>query len=269
MKKTLTKSNIRRTVLVLFSLFLVTLLATGTGLAGNNGQGKSNQLKKGGQGVNAPGLGFSIFDGTPFTLTGTVVTADSEHCFEIDTAEGTIMVYGIGPQVYWEELGVDRPVAGDTLTVEGYIVTFKETERYIAVSITTGDQVVELRDDDGKPLWRKTPSGNGKNCQFDILDGVYFEYTGVVENAALDRGMKITLFVGDQSIDIFGIGPLFYWEELGLSRPVIGETITVAGYSVTCNDSIRNVAAAITFEDGTVVELRDENGLPLWQKRQL
>jgi hypothetical protein len=154
MKKALTGS-----VIVLLVLFL----SAGLGMAGN-GQGST-------QGVgDGTGPIHNIFDGTPFTVTGEVVTVVAGGGLEIAPDDTTIVtIYGIGPVRYWDSLddgGVDYPCVGDKLKVEGYTVDYNGVERNIAVTITIGigdDVVVPLRDSEtGAPLWR---GGNSNQNQ--------------------------------------------------------------------------------------------------------
>ncbi|MBE0617008.1 MAG: hypothetical protein IH608_03650 [Proteobacteria bacterium] len=65
-----------------------------------------------------------------------------------------ITVYGVGPVSYWESVGVDRPAVGEEVTVTYYARTYDEESRNIATSITVGEDIVYLRDEDGTPLWR-------------------------------------------------------------------------------------------------------------------
>ncbi len=138
MKKALTGS-----VIVLLVLFL----SAGLGMAGN---GK-------GQGIgDGTGPIHNIFAGTPFTVTGDVITAVAGGGLEIAPDDTTIVtIYGIGPVRYWDSLGFDHPCVGDTLTVKGYTVDYNGVVRNIAVTITIGDDTVQLRDPEtGAPLWR-------------------------------------------------------------------------------------------------------------------
>ena len=75
-----------------------------------------------------------------------------------DTGNSHVTIYGIGPEWYWEDKGVDRPDIGDGVTVDVYAVLFSDGTRYIASSITIGDDPIDtlkLRDlETGCPLWR-------------------------------------------------------------------------------------------------------------------
>jgi hypothetical protein len=76
---------------------------------------------------------------------------------DADTTDGEVLLYGIGPDHYWEKLGVDHPAIGDNLTATGYTVDYNGIDRNVVTSITINGITVDLRDPDtGKPLWRGT-----------------------------------------------------------------------------------------------------------------
>ena len=151
MKKVLASS-----LVVLMALFL----SAGFGLAGN-GQGGGNGAGNGGGG-NGSGTGpiHDILSGTPFTVTGDVVSIVPGGGIVIATTDGNVTIYGIGPVRYWDSEDVVRPAVSDTITVTGYTVDYNGELRNIAVTITVGDDTVQLRDPEtGAPLWR----GSGGN----------------------------------------------------------------------------------------------------------
>ncbi|EFK06654.1 conserved hypothetical protein [delta proteobacterium NaphS2] len=141
MKKILTGSMI---------VLMVLFLSAGLGLAGNgNGVG-------GGTGpIN------NILLGEPFDyLEVEVMDIVSSGAFVVDTADGEITIYGIGPDRYWESLEVYKPIETEIISVIGYVVVYDGDERHIATSITVGDVTVKLRDlETGLPLWRGQKKG--------------------------------------------------------------------------------------------------------------
>jgi ABC-type enterochelin transport system substrate-binding protein len=107
--------------------------------------------------------------GTPFAVTGTVVTIATGEGLELVTEGGTtVIVYGLGSLRYWNSMGVDRPAVGDEVSVSGYTVVYDTEEnivRNIATIITVGGVNLELRDaETGLPLWRQY-GGQGQNQQ--------------------------------------------------------------------------------------------------------
>jgi hypothetical protein len=69
------------------------------------------------------------------------------------------------------------------------------------------------------------------------------------------------------NIYVFGIGPTWFWEALGIERPVVDDVILVEGYTVDYSGTLRNIATSITYEEASDVSinLRDEAGYPLWR----
>ena len=129
------------TLLVLFSVSLTF-----------GGNGTSTQQRERNEGK----VCLKVLNSDMVPLTGTVVSIGKRQCLILETLEGQIRVYGIGPVWYWERMGIDRPETGEVVTVEAYAVPFEDTTRYVAASITIGEQTVDLRDPEtGCPIWRK------------------------------------------------------------------------------------------------------------------
>jgi hypothetical protein len=147
---------------------LAVLMSAGSSYAGNgNGGGnKGGQKHNGGQDnstctrANNAGISQYILGGTPFVYEGTVVSIGSGLGMVIATAEGNVIVYGIGPVHYWDTLEVDRPSVGDVITASGYTVDYSGVERNVAMSLTIDGTEVQLRDPEtAKPLWAGSRKG--------------------------------------------------------------------------------------------------------------
>jgi hypothetical protein len=97
-----------------------------------------------------------IVNGEKLTISGTVSEAlYAGQGLTVDTGLELVTIYGFGPQWYWDLLGVDKPDVGEEVEIEAVKVTFCDgTEKIIAIAVTIGDDVVQLRDDNGRPLWR-------------------------------------------------------------------------------------------------------------------
>ena len=132
-------------------VMMVLFLSAGLGLAGNgNGVG----------GGTGPSPIHNILDGTPFDYTGEVVSCLSGEGLVLAIGSENIIIYGIGPNSYWELLGVEKPGVGETVTVVGNTVDFNGELLNIATSITIGEDTVSLRDlETGLPLWRGQKKG--------------------------------------------------------------------------------------------------------------
>ena len=97
-----------------------------------------------------------VLEGEPVVLTGDVVSLGDRQAMVVETAEGTVTIYGIGPVWYWEANSMDRPEFGEEVTVEAFAIPFEDGIRYVAASIAVEDQPpLQLRDETtGCPLWR-------------------------------------------------------------------------------------------------------------------
>lgn len=108
--------------------------------------------------------------------------------------------------------------------------------------------------------------GNGTRLLHNILDGIPFDYTGDVVSCGIP-GNGMVLATEGGNVIIYGIGPIRYWESLGVDRPGVGETVTVSGYTVSYNGIECNIAMTFIIDSEDIVQLRDpETGLPLWRR---
>ncbi len=214
-----------------------------------------------------------ILSGEAVTITGTIteITAmPGPDEIKINTGSEVISVYGAGPAEYWTELGFTRPVTGDAVTVDGYKVTLSDgSQKIFSAAITIGGNKVQLIDTTtGKPLFQPKGGGPGHG-HIDILSGTAVTITGTVnEIAAITHGpdeMKIN--TGSEVVSVYGIGPAEYWTAQGLTRPVIGDVLTVDGYNVTLPDSSQKIFSAKITIGGIQIQLVDAaTGRPLWMK---
>jgi len=108
-------------------------------------------------------------------------------------------------------------------------------------------------------------AGNGTGPIHDIYSGEPFSYTGDVSGMVPGQGLVID--IGAEDVTIYGIGPIRYWDSLGVTRPAVGEAVTVEGFAVDYNGVVRNIATTITVGTDTV-ELRDADGTPLWRGKR-
>ncbi len=154
MKKVLSSS-----IIALMVLFF----SAGLGLARNGGG--AGVCGCGGGSCLATGTSL-ICSGVPVTITGVVSQENYRGSgLQVDTGSEVVTVHGIGPYWYWENAGMDRPMIGDAVTIDGMEVTFSDgSTRIITISITMEDKTISLRtecvaDVGGWPLWR----AGGKN----------------------------------------------------------------------------------------------------------
>ncbi|MBF0099911.1 MAG: hypothetical protein HQK77_03300 [Desulfobacterales bacterium] len=106
-------------------------------------------------------------------------------------------------------------------------------------------------------------AGDGTGPIHDILSGTSFEYEGDVIGWEQGKGIQIATANGNVSVQ--GLGPMRFWFQQGLDKPVVGDTIKVSGYTVNYNGVDVNIAMSIEI-DGKTIQLRDaQTGAPLWK----
>ncbi len=108
-------------------------------------------------------------------------------------------------------------------------------------------------------------AGNGTGPIHDIYAGTPFTYAGDVVEMVTGQGLLLA--TTDGNVTIYGIGPVRYWELVGVDRPVVGDALTVTGYAVDYNGEMRNIATTITVGSETI-DLRDAGGAPLWRGKK-
>jgi hypothetical protein len=132
--------------------------------------GNNNGHKYGSSNGNRNQFRYDILNGIPFTFAGDVVSIEVSGCggfsfgygsggdgMVIATAEGNVTVDGLGPQFYWDSLGIARPTVGDYVEVTGYTVEYNGSTVNILMTVTINGQTVPLRDPEtALPLWRRT-----------------------------------------------------------------------------------------------------------------
>ncbi len=104
--------------------------------------------------------------------------------------------------------------------------------------------------------------GNGNNGTnvYDILAGTPFSFSGTVSMTGIAGDGLII----DGSLTVTGLGPIRYWDSLNVEKPVVGDMVSGNGYTVDYDGIVQNVLTDITV-NGSTVELRDTEGLPLWR----
>lgn len=94
-----------------------------------------------------------------------------------------------------------------------------------------------------------------------------FTYEGEITSAGLS-GDGIEIATVDGMVTIYGLGPSYYWENLGLNKLeslAVGALISVTGIVVDYDGVLKNLATTITV-DGITLDLRDpETAIPLWR----
>jgi hypothetical protein len=112
----------------------------------------------------------------------------------------------------------------------------------------------------------KCGPGKGKTdvCLTDLSTT---EIAGTVSDIGHHDGLVVD--TGSKLVNIYGIGPEWYWDTNNMDWPDVGDSIKVSYYTVSFSDgTTRYVAQSITIDSGKI-ELRDiKTGCPLWRGPQ-
>ncbi len=102
-----------------------------------------------------------------------------------------------------------------------------------------------------------------QNAEQTVIEGKVVSlpvpYTGL-------QGQGMVIDTADGDINVYGLGPIWYWESNQVERPVVGETVTVKVYKLDINNKIYYILKEITLNNGKTLKLRDDStNLPLWK----
>ena len=212
-----------------------------------------------------PPLYENILEGPPFDVTGEIVGIVFPHGLELSTDDGSIIIRGLPPERFWTDLGATQPTVGETVRVTGHVVSDDDgEEHYVAMTIVVGDEEYQLRDPEtGEPAWEIAGPGDRPEPPADIISGEAFDISGEVVGVIAPHGIEVE--TDDGTVNLFGIGPAKYWEELGFYFPEAGDQIQATGYILDADGLERYILFTISI-DGETLELRDsETGEPLWR----
>ncbi len=90
--------------------------------------------------------------------------------------------------------------------------------------------------------------------------------SGIV--ADIQPGNGYVIDTGTTQVTVYGLGPVWFWNNLGLSKPAIGDEVNITAYEVTFSDgSTKLIAGSVDLGDQRVT-LRDaETCVPMWIRR--
>ena len=115
------------------------------------------------------------------------------------------------------------------------------------------------------PGWTSHGAGNGAGPTVNIFDGVPVTIVGTVASIGYSgQGMEID--TGTDIVTVYAIGPVRFWNDIGIARPGVGEDVSIDGYEVTFSDgSTKIIVYSVTIGEDTVM-LRDKRtGAPAWR----
>ena len=144
--------------------FLVVMVVMAGSLPVSAGQGRGQAMGQRQGLADGSGPMVSIYDGVSVKVDGVVsaLPVIGDPGLKVDTGTEIITIYGTGSSMVWETLGYEPLTVDEKVSIDAYEVTFSDAStKLIAVAVTAGDQTVELRDDDGRPVWRGGLMGAG------------------------------------------------------------------------------------------------------------
>lgn len=111
--------------------------------------------------------------------------------------------------------------------------------------------------------------GNGTGPIHDFSTATCEAISGTVASAAV-AGEGYVIDTGTEMIAVAGLGPVRYWDAMGLTPPQVGESISADICWLSFSDATtKAVATTVTLMDGTFVELRDPvTNQPAWRGGQ-
>ena len=139
-------------ILALSGILVLLLAAFAWAQPGGSGPGMGGRGPGGGM-----GMGMNYDPKTVETVSGEVAQVQEMQGMaagvhlQLKTAKETLMVI-VGPASYLEQQQVKIAV-GDKLEITGSRMQHPQMALLIAGELKKGDQVIKLRDDQGKPLW--------------------------------------------------------------------------------------------------------------------
>ncbi len=96
-----------------------------------------------------------------------------------------------------------------------------------------------------------------------VLNGVSVEISGIVAAVPAGDGLKVD--IGTEVVTVYGLGPIWYWNDIGVDRPTIGDQVEIDARIVVFSDGTEKTIMMTIEVNGTLVELRDPvTGCPLW-----
>ena len=106
----------------------------------------------------------------------------------------------------------------------------------------------------------------GQNCPM-IAEGEPVSISGTVFEAA-GAGDGLVVDTGDGTlVTLYGIGPFWYWESLGVPRPEVGEAIQIDALRLVYSDGTERLIAVTIVVDDETIALRDPvDGKTLWRR---
>lgn len=226
----------------------------------SNVQGHGNDAAGQGQQGEAQGNQEMAAEGSLGELwmeTG-IITAIEDVGIQMMLENGETAFVELGPPDYWTNQGVTLEI-GQTVTVDGSV---NEGMIHATAVLTTNGQVLQVRSDNGQPLWSGgIDNGQGQNGEANGETQIQVDEWITIEGTLMSfQGGNMTMATVEGDILSFKTGQPRFFADQGLTFSVSDEIIVVGFYQ---GEEFQ--AGDITqVSTGLRVMLRDPNGRPLW-----
>lgn len=176
----------------------------------------------------------------------------------------------LGPWWYLEENGIEIE-SGLEAKIKGSVVQhywqgYDDFDYIIAMEITVNGTTVQLRDENGIPLWYGTGwhyySPTFDNGTKDVVTGIVKRIRTKTHGEYLDPGYELILRNDDGKYRVF-VSPEWYAEILGMNLKK-GDEVTVKGSLEQRKAKKWDVVATQIKTDEHKYRLRTNNGTPRW-----
>ncbi len=224
------------------------------------GHGNSPQGKQSGQQGEAQGNAEMATEGSlgdSWMETGVIATIEDAG-IEMTLENGETAFVELGPSDYWTNQGFTLEV-GQIVTVDG---SYNEGMIHATAVQTADGQVLQLRNENGQPMWSGEASGEqGQNGHGGGEGQLQVDEWITVEGTLMSfQGGNMTMSTSEGEILSFKTGQPRFFAEQNVTFSVGDEVIVVGFYQ-----GEQFQAGDITqVSTGLRVMLRDPNGRPLW-----
>ncbi len=113
--------------------------------------------------------------------------------------------------------------------------------------------------------WSGSRSTNNTNSRANLYIGEPVSISGIVTAVPSPGNPGLKIDTGTETVTVYGLGPFWFWERMGVAYPAVGEEVSVEGYKVTLNDGSERIIATRITVSGQTINLRDDDGRPAWR----
>ena len=114
-------------------------------------------------------------------------------------------------------------------------------------------------------VWAGNGLMDGTGPQINLYAGEPIYVSGLVTAVPSPGNPGLKIDTGTETVTIYGLGPSWFWERMGVAYPAVGEEVAVEGYKVTMSDGSERIIATKLTVSGQTINLRGDDGRPAWR----